>query len=420
MTTQYRRHGEEIWRRRQQGESYAAIAADLGIPAPSARRIWQKVRDSKWGEQGGDESSFSFAEADDEATAVATAELNGMYTVDQIREALGLPDDYYLDSNVTGNVWGNDISGWNLQTKVRFKRDTTIDALPLLEDMRRDIREGVPTYDPPVIKRGEHRRLLECSIFDLHFGKASWFEETGQTYNMDIAERLFLSTIEQMAQMGEDEGVERFILVAGNDLGHVDNLQSTTTAGTPQDNDGHWREHFRRIRHMVKRGILRLHEVAPVDVLIVPGNHFRQSAYALGEALEDWFWNTDTVTVDNSPRERKYYRYGVNLLGFTHGNEEKTNDLPLIMANEAKAHWSDTYYREWHIGHYHKKRETRFLPVDEHGGIRVRVIPSLCATDRWHYMKGYVGNVRSAEAYLWDYDAGLVAQYSVNVEPEPA
>jgi hypothetical protein len=75
-------------------------------------------------------------------------------------------------------------------------------------------------------------------------------------------------------------------------------------------------------------------QVAPVDVLIVPGNHDRERMFYAGAALECWYHGSPNVLVDNGAQLRKYYSLGKNLIGFTHGSEEKFTMLPGIMAHE--------------------------------------------------------------------------------------
>jgi hypothetical protein len=40
---------------------------------------------------------------------------------------------------------------------------------------------------------------------------------------------------------------------------------------------------------------------------------------------------------------------------------------------------------------------------------------SLSGTDSWHHKKGYIGARKSAEAYLWDAETGLVNQTYYNI-----
>jgi len=139
-----------------------------------------------------------------------------------------------------------------------------------------------------------------------------------------------------------------------------------------------------------------------------------QTVFYLGEVLQAWYNTNSRVTVDNSASLRKYYRYGTNLIGFTHGDQEKHLDLPYLMSEERKADWAETSYREFHLGHFHKRKTISFVDVDENRGIKVRVLPSLSGTDAWHHSKGY-RSMKSAVAFLYDKNNGLVAEFNHNV-----
>ena len=100
---------------------------------------------------------------------------------------------------------------------------------------------------------------------------------------------------------------------------------------------------------------------------------------------------------------------------FTHGNEEKITQLPLIMAQEEPQLWAKATFREVHIGHFHSKKVYSRIDVDENVGVRTRILPSLTTADFWHYSKGYVGNIRSSEAFVWDKKHGMEAQLIHNI-----
>lgn len=140
---------------------------------------------------------------------------------------------------------------------------------------------------------------------------------------------------------------------------------------------------------------------------MVPGNHDFEKNFYLGDSLEGWFHNNPNVNIDNSPNPRKYYHYHNNLIGFTHGDSEKPANLPLIMAQENPTLWGSTKFREFHLGHYHHKKEIKYQSTAEYNGIRLRYMSSLSGNDAWHHKKGYVGSVQASEAYLWSQDKGL-------------
>lgn len=288
----------------------------------------------------------------------------------------------------------------------------------LLEDIRAEARER--PVSPRLIQAPPTSGILrEVSPVDLHVGKLAWGEETGNAdYDIRIAEQVFTAAIDELIARTRPLNPELSVLVVGNDLLQTDNLQGTTTSGTYVDTDTRYIKSFRRARKINSWAIRRLAESSPVHVVIVPGNHDRLTAFHLGEVLEAEFKDDPNVVVDNAPTLRKYLRWGSSLLGWTHGSDEKAADLPLIMATERPLDWAESIHREWHVGHLHKAKETRYTAGDSFNGVRVRILPSLCAPDAWHVQRGYVGERRAAECYLWQKDTGYWGHYSSNVPEE--
>lgn len=266
----------------------------------------------------------------------------------------------------------------------------------------------------------DERHMLEISPVDLHVGKYAWGEEAGEDYDITIAEQVFTDAINDILYRASVYSLEGIVLVVGNDLLQTDTLQGTTTAGTYVDTDSRYIKSFRRARAINSWAIHRCAEVAPVQVQIVPGNHDSLTSFHIGEVLEAEFERDPRVTICNSAKRRKYLRYGVTLLGWTHGNEEKPQDLPLIMAQEEPQAWGETLHREWHVGHLHKMKETRYTAGDSFNGVRVRVLPSLCAPDAWHYTRGFVKERRACEGYLWNRTSGYAGHFSSNVKEAAA
>lgn len=247
---------------------------------------------------------------------------------------------------------------------------------------------------------------------DLHIGKLAWEPETGEAFDSKIAsERLNVVTGKILGHVVKYP-VERHLFVVGNDLLQVDNLMSTTTAGTFQDTDSRYRKMFRLAVHLMRQTIERLAQTAPVSVLVVPGNHDQLASFHVGEVLGAIYEGSTQVVVSPVLRPRLYYRHGKTLLGFCHGNDEKHADLPLVMAQENKEDWGQTSYREFLVGHLHKKREKAFTAGDSHNGVRIIVLPSLTGTDSWHAKKGYIGEDKASEARLYSKEDGLVATFT--------
>ena len=181
--------------------------------------------------------------------------------------------------------------------------------------------------------------------------------------------------------------------------------------GTRQVEDTRWQKTFREGRKLLVEIVDMCVQVAPVDVLIVPGNHDRERMFYAGDALECWYHAHPGVLVDNRAQLRKYYTFGKNLIGFTHGSEENVTMLPGIMSHEAALWWGQTTHREWHIGDRHHK-EVLIQNVKEEKGVTIRLMRSLSPADEWHYRTGWIGAEKAAEAYLWHPEKGVIGQFT--------
>ena len=253
--------------------------------------------------------------------------------------------------------------------------------------------------------------LVEVSLPDLHLGKRASREETGADWSPETAERAFLDAMSTLLVRSRHFGPSRILLPIGNDLLNTDDGRETAN-GTPQDEALPWHESFRRGCALVRQAVEMAARIAPVDVLIVPGNHDAQRAWYLGEFLRGVFDGSPGVTVHNAPTPRQYFRWGRVLLGFAHGDRIKRDTLPMLMAGERPQDWAETTHREWHLGHLHHSAGRSYLAGDEVGPVRVRTLPSLCAPDSYHAKHGYTLARRAAEAYLWGARDGYLGHLS--------
>ena len=242
----------------------------------------------------------------------------------------------------------------------------------------------------------------EISLPDIHYGKIT--DEP-----MNIIEKHYIQAIMDLHKKADGLEIDRFLLPVGNDGLNSEGMSRATTKGTPQQDNMRWRESFRGYWHLVSKAIDYLAQFAPVDVIVVQGNHDFERMFYAGEVLDAIYKNNKNVTVDNSLDARKYYEYGINMIMFTHGDKEKTQELPLLIATEQPAMWSRAKVREVHCGHRHKEM------LNEYMGTKVRFIPSICGNDLWHKTQGYVGTLRCGQAFIWNKNRGLEGYLQTNV-----
>ena len=238
------------------------------------------------------------------------------------------------------------------------------------------------------------------SATDFHWGMYSWDDETGSGFNREIAEaRLHEHTSRILSRLPGRP--EKIVVAVGSDWFHIDGQTATTTRGTPQDVDGSPTEILITGCELTRQHIDMLAQVAPVEVVLMAGNHDRHNSFALLLYLDAWYRNQDHVTVIKDWKPRVYTTYGKTLIGFHHGDKTKTKDLGVCMAKEARREWGAADYHIFFGGHLHHHH------VQEVGGITHYQLPSLAGTDRWHAGEGYVTSDPSLVGYMVDKKTGI-------------
>ena len=290
------------------------------------------------------------------------------------------------------------------------KEDITANETDILKTVSSFIENHSPHY--PSIKRKIklNNHLLVINPADIHIGKYANHIETGDGYNVEIACERVLEGLQGLIDKSKGFEVDRVLFCIGNDVLHIDNVYNTTTAGTNQDVDGKWWEHFEIALALYVKCVEILREIAPVDVIHSMSNHDYQSGFHLAHALKSWFRNDSEVTFDISVAHRKYYKYGKNLIGLEHGDGAKLQNLPLTMAQERPLLWSETTHRYWYLHHLHHKVKHKWLDAKDFIGVTVEYMRSPSGTDSWHSRKGYVGVPRAVEGFLHQKDSGQVAR----------
>jgi hypothetical protein len=253
--------------------------------------------------------------------------------------------------------------------------------------------------------------LLEIALSDVHFGMLAWGKETQYDYDIDIAEDLYLCAVKDLLAKTKGFPISRILFPFGNDFLHIDDPTNLTPKGhNVLDVDSRLIKIYTKAKKAVIKAIELCRQVAPVDITWVPGNHDPCSSYYLVDVLSHIYAEAPDVTVNISPKWRKFYSWGKCLVCFTHGSEEAIRDLPSIIATEEPILWGNSVYREIHIGHKHKKLELKWTGVETNPGTVIRMIPSIATCDSWSYRKGFIKSWHAAEAYLWDKKTGMTSQ----------
>lgn len=265
----------------------------------------------------------------------------------------------------------------------------------------------IPKYQSKV---KDSDTLTVYPLADLHIGLKSWMAETGNDYDLEIAEkvlkRIFTKLIERSPNSSQ-------CLVAGlGDFLHVDTLNNETSRnGNNLDVDSRYAKMY-GVAMKLFRFVIETAAVKHKDVYVLNciGNHDDLGSLTLSIALANIYQKCKRIHILQSPSPRQYFVFGQNLIGCTHGYECVAKDLPLVMAAEKPTEWGTTTYHTWLTGHIHQDK------VLESGGCKVESFRTITGRDAWTNAKGFFSG-KDLKAIVYHKEFGEIERYTVSVDP---
>ena len=266
-----------------------------------------------------------------------------------------------------------------------------------------DLKDFTPKFKAIQRKTIKDGHLLVIDPADVHIGKLASAFETGDAYNSKIAVKRVLEGVDGILQKSNGFNIDKILFIGGNDILHIDTPKRTTTSGTPQDTDGMWYESFLIAKQLYIDVLQKLIGIADVHFTFNPSNHDYTNGFFLADVIQTYFKDCKNITFDCDISHRKYYTYHTNLIGTTHGDGAKQQDLPLLMAHESKD-WSNTKHRYIYTHHIHHKTSKDIFSVC------VESLRSPSGTDSWHHRKGYQHAPKAVEGFIHSKQHGQVAR----------
>ncbi len=247
------------------------------------------------------------------------------------------------------------------------------------------------------------------TLTDSHVGMLSWHRESGEDWDLDIAERVLTGCFQAMVDASPASAVG--VVNQLGDFLHSDGLLPVTpTSGHVLDQDGRFSKVVEvavRVLRAVVAMALAKHE--KVVVLMAEGNHDMASSVWLRVLFKTLFENEPRVEVIDSPLPYYCIKHGKTMLAFHHGHLKKNDQLPILFAAQFPKIWGDTVKRYCHTGHRHHTEEK------EHSGITVIQHPTLAARDAYAARGGWVAE-RQVTSITYHEEYGQVARHTVTPE----
>lgn len=413
---------EKTWKDAEQYCRGNGITLDDGNPVTAAylSHIWPGIKASvEVGNVDFNTDETPEAIAAKAAVGVENKE-NGEKTLDRLvvlyedtdsltpEEMLGFfklnPEDWTVVSSKC-NAWnGPTTDGKQLlyQLKITVRPKTTGDFTP--EDFDKVLERysgkinlpAVPTYK----KSGKKvKRILEVDLADVHFGLLAWKPETGEHYDLKIAERHVLDAAAELVTRWRDRSLDEVRVVFLGDILHVDNANMTTVKGTKQDTEG-------RIPKMIDTATGALIQFirtlenglqVPVNVTYVPGNHDENLGYAVAKIVEMAFMSDKNVSFDCGPAIFKVLEYGRTAVMVTHGDAPNKR-LPNAFLTKFREEYGRNGEAEIHAGHLHS------FAVDTQNPISIFRVNAITEPSYWEDSMAFPKHERGLQTFLYETD----------------
>jgi hypothetical protein len=274
------------------------------------------------------------------------------------------------------------------------------------EDLVARMEAAFANYTPhptPAPSRTRPDLVSVYPLVDFHVGLLAWENETGESYDTNIARETILDAMSNLVQSTLPS--KKAVVLGLGDLLHFDGFEAKTErSGNALDTDSR----YPKVLEVATEIVMQVIEMAlanhdEVDIRIMQGNHDNRAAIAVSLALRFAYKNHPRVLVDSSPAYQWYKRYGKVLLGATHGDKTKMDQMPLLMAVDRPEDWAASTRRRVFTGHIHHER------LKEIGGVIVESLRSPVAKDAYHSFAGYRAG-RSVYSYTFWTDGSRMAK----------
>lgn len=374
---------------------------DYGEPTELQRKYVQAWIDTGSSRKAANKFGVSFTSIVKAKAAVQKrAELNGWSPMMDGTVHVPSTEQVKARSVLTKDSDGNTI--W-LKTEPRKAEQKALDNL------RDELMKGVkPFKRVKAPTKNDSDLNTVYTITDYHIGAYAWAEESGDDWDIKIAEDTLMQAISDL--MDRSPSGEQAIFAQMGDFLHWDGLIAVTpTAKNPLDADTRYAKLVQvAIRSCIRAVEMLLHKHKNVHVIMCEGNHDLTGSVWLQAVMLGAFANNPRVTIDQSVFPYYSHLWGKTWNGWHHGHLTKFDKLPAKFFSEPqfRAEMGMAEFLQIHTGHTHKSE------VKEHSGVIVERHNTLSARDA-HGARGFDKTQRRAPAITYSKEYGEVVRATV-------
>jgi hypothetical protein len=314
------------------------------------------------------------------------------------------PDGFHVKGTSTlYNAEGKQTAQW-VKTNIDHERQ-----MELMRDAVEALAQDLPVIERIPKARGAHKDMMAVyPMGDPHVGLLSWGEETGQDWDLKIAETAFCNIFNRLVATAPP--CKEAVIVNLGDYFHADNFEGVTSrAKHSLDVDGRFAKMIavgvKIMRQMIESALARHERVRVINAI---GNHDDTGAVWLSICLHHMYQNNPRLTVDTKPAPFHYFSFGNSLFGVHHTHTCKPAQLPAVMASMVPEQWGAAMFRTWLTGHIHHD------VVREYSGCTVESFRTLAAKDAYASWHGYQAH-QDMKCLVISREHGEVERHTVNI-----
>jgi len=312
-----------------------------------------------------------------------------------------VPDGYRVRGTSTLYRDGEPVLQW-VKSEVDAERQRQI-----INEAMAALAEELPKEKPvPAPKQLPNHLCNVYVLTDYHLGMKSWGEETGDDWDLDIAENMLYEWI--AAALDRSPQAEVGIFAQLGDFLHWDGMDPVTpTSKHLLDADTRFQKLVRvaiRVIRRIIRAMLQKHKL--VHVICADANHDPASSIWLREWLAAIYEDEKRISVDQSADSYYCFEWGKTSLFFHHGHKRKFAAIDDVLAAKFRDVFGRTKHSYAHMGHLHhvQSKESNLMLVEQHR--------TLAAPDAYASRHGFMSG-RDAKVITYHKDFGEVGRVSI-------
>lgn len=271
--------------------------------------------------------------------------------------------------------------------------------------------ETIPRYKAQKLSTRaskEEKQLLNVYVItDYHLGMLAWGEESGDDWDINIAENILVAWFERAITLSPD--AESAIFAQLGDFMHWDGFNAATpTSGHLLDADTRFQKLVRVAIRVIRRVIdILMSKYKNLTVIMAEGNHDMASSVWLRELMSALYEKESRINVDINPDPYYCKEHGDCSIFFHHGHKKRPKNIADVFPAKFREAFGRTKYSYAHMGHMHHNilNENNLMVVEQHR--------TLAASDAYASRGGWKSG-RDAKVITYHKDLGEVSRIIVS------